>query len=63
MTSIIGCRVYSLPMEDVEDLACILGCKMYSLPMIYLGLSLGDSFKAKSIWEGIIERMECYLVG
>jgi hypothetical protein len=49
MTSIIGCRVYSLPMEDVEDLACILGCKMYSLPMIYLGLSLGDSFKAKSI--------------
>ena len=43
---------------DVEDLAGVLGCKVAELPMTYLGLPLGSSFKDKSIWNGIIEKME-----
>jgi hypothetical protein len=39
----------------------ILGCRVASLLMKYLGLSLGYSYKAKSIWDGIIEKMECQL--
>jgi len=31
--------------------------------MKYLGLPLGASFKAKFIWDDIIEKMECHLVG
>jgi hypothetical protein len=38
---------------DVEGLACILGCRVSSLPMKYLGLPLGASYKATSIWNGI----------
>jgi hypothetical protein len=36
---------------------------VYSLPLKYLGLLLGASFKAKSIWDGVIEKIECHLVG
>ena len=49
--------------HNVEDLALILGCKVAPLPMKYLGLPLGAPFKAKSIWNPIIERMEKHLVG
>ena len=45
-------------MEDVEGLAHIHDCRVFSLPKKYLGLLLGASFKAKSIWDGIIEKME-----
>jgi hypothetical protein len=31
--------------------------------MKYLGLPLGASFKAKSIWDGIVEKMRCRFVG
>jgi hypothetical protein len=31
--------------------------------MKYMGLQLGASFKAKSIWEGIIEKMKRCLAG
>jgi hypothetical protein len=31
--------------------------------MKYLGLPLGASFKAKSIWDGIIEKIERRLAG
>jgi hypothetical protein len=31
--------------------------------MKYLGLPLGDSFKAKSIWDDLIEKVECCLAG
>ena len=48
---------------NLEDLAQILGCKIASLPMKYLGLPLGASFKAKSIWNPIIECMEKRLAG
>jgi hypothetical protein len=47
----------------MEDLALILGCKVAPLPMKYLGLPLGAPFKAKLIWNPIIERMEKRLAG
>ena len=43
---------------EVEDLAAVLGCKVATLPMSYLGLPLGSSFKDKTIWNGIVEKME-----
>jgi hypothetical protein len=47
--------------NNVEGLARILCCKISSLPMKYLGLPLGASFKAKFIWDGIIEKVERHL--
>jgi hypothetical protein len=44
--------------DIVEGLARILGGRDSSLPMKYLGLPLGASFKAKSFWDGIIEKIE-----
>jgi len=49
--------------DDVGGLARILGCKVTSLPMKYLGLPLGASYEAKSIWDGIVEKMDCLLAG
>ena len=34
-----------------------------SLPLTYLGLPLGASFKSKSIWAGVVEKMEKRLAG
>jgi hypothetical protein len=60
---------------DVEGLASILGCGVALLPMKYLGLPLGTHYKAstiwsdiilyikKTIWSGIIEKMEHRLAG
>jgi hypothetical protein len=48
---------------DVEGLASILGCRVASLPMKYLGLPLGAPYKASTIWNGIIEKMEHRLAG
>lgn len=42
--------------DDVGGLASILGCRVSSPATKYLGLPLGASFKAKSIWDGIIEK-------
>lgn len=36
---------------------------MSSLPMKYLGLPLGDTFKTKAIWDGIIKKVEHQLAG
>jgi len=47
---------------NLEGLACIIGCKISSLSMKYLGL-LGACFKANSIWDGIIRKIECCLAG
>lgn len=44
--------------DDVGGLASILGCSVSSLLMKYSGLPLGALFMAKSIWNGIIEKME-----
>ena len=50
-------------MEDVEGLARILGSRASPMPMKYMCLPLGASFKAKSIQDGIIKKMEHCLVG
>jgi hypothetical protein len=31
------------------------------LPVMYLGLLLGDSYKAKYIWDDVIEKIELWL--
>uniref|UniRef100_A0A2N9HXJ9 Reverse transcriptase domain-containing protein n=1 Tax=Fagus sylvatica TaxID=28930 RepID=A0A2N9HXJ9_FAGSY len=51
------------PVPNVPELAGILGCSVASLPFTYLGLPLGASFKMKSIWAGVVERMEKRLAG
>jgi len=48
---------------NVKGLASILGCRVSSLPIKYLGLLLGASFKGKSIWDDIIEKVERCLAG
>jgi hypothetical protein len=45
--------------EDVTELAGILGCGVVSLPLKFLGLLLGASKKAKHIWDGVTENIEC----
>jgi hypothetical protein len=47
-----------ITLNNVEGLAHILGCRVSTLSMKYLGLPLGTSFKTKSIWNGIIEKIE-----
>jgi hypothetical protein len=49
--------------NNIEGLARILGCRASSLRMKYLGLPLGVSFKAKLIWNNIIEKVERRLAG
>lgn len=44
--------------NSTKDLANILGCKVFSLPLKYLGLSIGTPHKSKSIWDGVIEKVE-----
>ena len=51
------------PVPNVPEMAGILGCSVASLPLTYLGLPLGASFKMKSIWVGVVERMEKRLAG
>jgi hypothetical protein len=41
-----------------DDLAGILGCGVSSLPSKYLSLPLGARFKAKSIWDDIVDKIE-----
>ena len=43
--------------EQVGTLVSILGCEVTSMPVKYLGLPLGVSFKAKHIWDGVIEKL------
>lgn len=35
-----------------------MGCRVSPLPLKYLGLLLGAPFKAKFIWDIILEKME-----
>jgi len=44
--------------DNMGELTGILGCGPSSLPLKYLGLPLGASYKAKSIWDVIMENME-----
>jgi hypothetical protein len=49
--------------DNIGELANILGCNVASLPMKYLGLPLGASYKATSMWNVVIEEMERCLAG
>ena len=44
-------------MEEILEMAVELGCKVGQLPSTYLGLPLGASNKASSVWDGVEERM------
>jgi hypothetical protein len=44
--------------DNMGELAGILGCGTSSLPLKYLGIPLGASYKAKSIWDVIVEKMQ-----
>jgi hypothetical protein len=46
---------------NAEDLASILGCTVSSLPTKYPCLPSGGSFKDKSIWDDIIEKIELFV--
>jgi hypothetical protein len=48
----VGC------VDNLDGLAGILGCGVFSLPLKYLGLLLGASFKVKSIWDGVVGKIE-----
>jgi hypothetical protein len=47
----VGC------VDNVDSLAGILDCGVSSLPLKYLGFPLGASFKAKSIWDGVVGKI------
>jgi hypothetical protein len=47
--------------DNAAELAVILGCGTSSLPLKYLGMPLGACYKAKSIWDGIVVKMERHL--
>jgi multisubunit Na+/H+ antiporter MnhB subunit len=43
---------------NVDNVAgLILGCGVASLPLKFLNLPLGESYKAKHIWDGVIEKV------
>ena len=44
--------------HNLHELEEILGCKESALPLKYLGLPLGATFKDKTIWNPILEKME-----
>jgi hypothetical protein len=44
--------------DNMGELTGILGCGTSSLPLKYLGLLLRTSYKAKSIWDVVVEKME-----
>jgi hypothetical protein len=48
----VGC------VDNVDGLANILGCRVSSLPLKYLVIPLAACYKAKSIWDGGVERIE-----
>ena len=50
-----------VPVGDVpnlHELVEILGCRESALLLKYLGLPLGATFKDKTIWNPILEKME-----
>jgi hypothetical protein len=49
--------------EDIGALATILGCSVVALPMKYIGLPLGASYKATSLWNSVVEQLEHWMAG
>lgn len=45
----------------LPSLATILGCKVSHLLVSYLGFPLGAPYKAKGVWDGVLERVRCRL--
>ena len=61
-----GLKSEMVPIGEVHNvhvLAEILGCRIGSLPMTYLGMPLGASYKSPTIWNPILEKIECKLAG
>jgi hypothetical protein len=50
-------------MPNETPLADILCCRIGVLPLMYLGMPLGASFKASSVWNPILEKIEKMLAG
>jgi hypothetical protein len=50
--------VYVGDVDNMDELAGIMGCGVSSLPLKYLGLPLGTPFKAKSIWDDVVGKIE-----
>jgi hypothetical protein len=48
--------------DNVVELADILGCGTSFVPLKYLGMPLEACYKAKSIWDGIVVKMERGLI-
>ena len=48
---------------NVYVLAEILGCRIGCLPMTYFGMPLGASHKSPTVWNPILEKIECKLAG
>ena len=48
---------------NLQQLAGILCCRIGSFPKSYLGLPLGASFKASSVWNPILEKVERHVAG
>ena len=48
---------------NITLLADFLDCRVGALPLTYLGMPLGASYKAVSVWDPIIEKMERMLAG
>jgi hypothetical protein len=69
--SVLGLRINLAKLElvlvgnaiNVEGLTSIWGFRVSSLSVKYLGLPLGASFKVKSIWDDIVEKIERHLAG
>ena len=49
--------------NNVHVLAELLGCRVGTLPMTYLGVPLGASHKAPSIWNPVLEKIKRKLAG
>ncbi|KAJ9703718.1 hypothetical protein PVL29_005138 [Vitis rotundifolia] len=43
--------------EELNEMAAELGCRVGQLPAVYLGLPLGASNKALSVWDGVEEKV------
>lgn len=48
-------------MDNVDGLTDILGCGVSFLPLKYLGLPVGACYKAKPIWNEVVEKIERHL--
>ena len=49
--------------QNLSNLAEFLWCHTGELPLSYLGMPLGASYKATTVWNPILEKMEHRLSG